>query len=59
MNTYFVRYKVDGQLIQDIVHAESPEAAIRIITMYREIPNEQIRIYAWRDIRGNLIRIED
>lgn len=59
MNTYFVRYKVDEQLIQDIVHADSPEAAIRIIAMYREIPDEKIHIYAWRDVQGNLTRMED
>lgn len=59
MNTYFVRYKVDGQLIQDVVNAYSPEAAIRIIAMCREIPDEKIHIYAWRDAEGRLTRVEE
>ena len=59
MNTYFVRYKVDGQLIQDIVNAYSPEGAIRIVAKYREIPEDEIYIHAWRDPHGRLTRIED
>lgn len=59
MNAYFVRYKVDGQLIQDIVNADSPEAAIRIIAKYREVPEDEIYIHAWRDSYGNLTRMED
>lgn len=59
MNAYFVRYKVDGQLIQDIINADSPEAAIRIVAMHREIPEDEVYIHAWRDPYGNLTRMED
>lgn len=59
MNAYFVRYKVNGQLIQDMISADSPEAAIRIVAMYREIPEDEVYIYAWRDAYGNIARMKD
>lgn len=54
MNTYFIRYKKFGQLLQDTIKAPTETAAIELAHMYFNVPKEKIKVYAVRDEYGKV-----
>lgn len=56
---YFIRFKKNGFLQQQIIKAPDQDKALEIAEIYFEVPKEKIKIYAARDSYGNLTRMED
>ena len=56
---YFIKFKKNGFLQQQIIKAPDRNKALEIAEIYFEVPREKIKIYASRNEYGQLTRYED